>query len=91
MQWNARPITLALALFAAANAHAQDADPTATASGPHGTSQLQPGDSRYDAVGYAAVQSFGAAALAISRRSSVAGTDTANPQGWPARQPASTK
>lgn len=66
MQWNARPITLALALFAAANAHAQDADPTATASGPHGTSQLQPGDSRYDAVGYAAVQSFGAAALAIS-------------------------
>lgn len=66
MQWNARPFALALALFAAASAHAQDADPTVAARGPHGTSQLQPGDGRYDAVGYAAVQLFGAAALAIS-------------------------
>lgn len=66
MQWNARPFALALALFAATSAHAQDADPAASASGPHGTSQLQPGDGRYDAVGYAAVLRFGAAALAIS-------------------------
>nr|WP_315383335.1 SPOR domain-containing protein [uncultured Sphingomonas sp.] len=66
MQWNARPITLALALLAAASAHAQDLDPTETARGPHGTSQLQPGDGRYDAVGYAAVQPLGAAALAVS-------------------------
>ena len=66
MQWNARPLALALALFAAASAHAQDTDPAAAASGPHGTSQLQPGDGRYDAVGYAAVQPIGAAALAIS-------------------------
>ncbi|MET3709872.1 rare lipoprotein A [Sphingomonas trueperi] len=66
MQWNARPITLALALLAAANAHAQGANPTESARGPHGTSQLQPGDGRYDAVGYAAVQPFGAAALAVS-------------------------
>jgi rare lipoprotein A len=66
MQWNARPITLALALLAAASAHAQDADPALAASGPHGTSQLQPGDGRYDAVGYAAVRPLGAAALAAS-------------------------
>lgn len=66
MQWNARPITLALALLAAASAHAQDGDPTVGASGPHGTSTLQPGEGRYDAVGYAVVQPFGAAALAIS-------------------------
>lgn len=66
MQWNARPITLALALFAAASAHAQDPDPTVVASGPHGTSQRQPGEGRYDAVGYAAVQPLGIAALAVS-------------------------
>ncbi len=66
MPWNARPFTLALALVAAASAHAQETDPAATASGLHGTSQLQPGDGRYDAVGYAAVQPIGAAALAIS-------------------------
>ncbi|UYY78064.1 SPOR domain-containing protein [Sphingomonas sp. R1] len=66
MQWNARPFTLALSLVVAASAHAQDADPAATASGPHGTSQLEPGDGRYDAVGYAAIQTFGTAALAIS-------------------------
>ncbi|WP_066717921.1 SPOR domain-containing protein [Sphingomonas pituitosa] len=66
MQWNARPITLALALFAAATAHAQETDPTVAASGPLGTSQRQPGDGRYDAVGYAAVQPLGAAALAVS-------------------------
>lgn len=66
MQWNARPFALALALVAATGAHAQDADPAALASGPHGTSQLLPGEGRYDAVGYAAVQPIGAAALAIS-------------------------
>ncbi|WP_084580955.1 SPOR domain-containing protein [Sphingomonas azotifigens] len=66
MPWNARPITLAVALFAAASAHAQDADPTAAANGPHATSQLQPGEGRYDAVGYAAVLPLGAAALAVS-------------------------
>ncbi|WP_029622833.1 SPOR domain-containing protein [Sphingomonas elodea] len=66
MQWNARPISLALALVAAASAHAQDADPAAMASGPHGSSQLSPGEGRYDAVGYAAVQPLGAAALAVS-------------------------
>ncbi|WP_294253055.1 SPOR domain-containing protein [uncultured Sphingomonas sp.] len=66
MQWNARPITLALALLAAASAHAQDTDPTERARGPHGTSQRQAGDGRYDAVGYVAVQPIGAAALAIS-------------------------
>ncbi|WP_313534794.1 SPOR domain-containing protein [Sphingomonas sp.] len=37
-----------------------------SANGPHGTSGLQPGDGRYDAVGYAAVRSLGAAALAVS-------------------------
>jgi len=66
MQWNARPITLALALFAAANAHAQDVDPAATATGPHGSSQLELGEGRYDAVGYAAVLRLGGAALAVS-------------------------
>ncbi|MGN8000055.1 SPOR domain-containing protein [Sphingomonas sp. 22176] len=66
MQWNARPITLALALFAATSAHAQDADPTVSANGPHGTSQLAPDDRRYDAVGYAAVRPLGAVALAVS-------------------------
>ncbi|GAA0741494.1 SPOR domain-containing protein [Sphingomonas sp. ABOLD] len=66
MQWNARPIALALALLAATSARAQDADPTPGASGRRGTSERQPGDGRYDAVGYAAVQPFGAAALAVS-------------------------
>ncbi|OAN59955.1 SPOR domain-containing protein [Sphingomonas sp. TDK1] len=66
MPWNARPIALAVALFVAASAHAQDADPTAAATGPHGTSQLQLSEGRYDAVGYAAVQPLGAAALAVS-------------------------
>ncbi|MET3723086.1 SPOR domain-containing protein [Sphingomonas trueperi] len=66
MQWNARPITLALALFAAANAHAQDVDPAAAPTGPHGSSQLEPGEGRYDAVGYAAVLRLGGAALAVS-------------------------
>jgi rare lipoprotein A len=66
MQWNARPITLALALLAAASAHAQDVYPSETARGPHGTSQIPPGDGRYDSVGYAVVQPLGAAALAVS-------------------------
>jgi rare lipoprotein A len=67
MQWNARPIALALALFAAAGAaRAQDIDPTLGAAAPHGTSQLQPGDGRYDAVGYARVRAFSPAALAAS-------------------------
>lgn len=66
MQWNAKPITLALALFAAANAHGQDVDPAATATGPHGSSQLEAGEGRYDAVGYAAVLRLGGAALAVS-------------------------
>lgn len=66
MLWNARPITFAFALLAAASAHAQDADPTTLASGPHGTSQVQSSEGRYDAVGYAAVQHFGTAALVIS-------------------------
>lgn len=66
MQWNARYFALALALVAAPGVHAQDADPAAMAGGPHGTSQFQPGDGRYDAVGYAAVRTLGAAALAIS-------------------------
>lgn len=66
MPWNASPFSFALALVAAASAHAQDVDPTRTASGPHGTSQMQPGEGRYDAVGYAAVQPLGAAALAVS-------------------------
>lgn len=66
MQWNARTITLALALFAAARAHAQDVDPAATAAGPHGSSQLEPGEGRYDAVGYAAVLRLSGTALAVS-------------------------
>lgn len=67
MQWNARPIALTFALFAAAGtAHAQEADPTQGSAAPHGTSQLEPGEGRYDVVGYATIQAMGDAALAVS-------------------------
>jgi rare lipoprotein A len=67
MQWNARPIALTLALFAAAGtAHAQEADPIQGMAAPYGTSQLEPGEGRYDVVGYATIQAMGGAALAVS-------------------------
>ncbi|WP_333572021.1 SPOR domain-containing protein [Sphingomonas sp.] len=63
MPWNARTIILAFVLLAPVDAaHAQDTQRPLEATAP----QSQPGEGRYDAVGYATVQPIGAAALAVS-------------------------